>query len=98
MKKLNEDEKANWKKVILIITVTLSIIAPIMYILGPVLEKANIDFDLLSYLNLSVKDSYLIITISNAVVLINEIKNKDPVSITIFTLWVIAMGTMYVLH
>ncbi|HIP21488.1 MAG TPA: hypothetical protein EYG72_00780 [Candidatus Pacebacteria bacterium] len=65
---------------------TLSIIAPIMYILGPVLEKANIDFDLLSYLNLSVKDSYLIITISNAVVLINEIKNKDPVSITIFTL------------
>jgi len=57
-----------------------------MYILGPVLEKANIDFDLLSYLNLSVKDSYLIITISNAVVLINEIKNKDPVSITIFTL------------
>jgi len=78
--------------------VSLSLIAPTMYLLGPVLTQAGIDFNLLDLLGLTLKNSYLVITISNAVVFMSSLRHKNiSVSITL-GLWVIGMGSMYLLH
>jgi len=79
-----------------IIITTLSLIAPILFLLGPVLSKAGKNLILLD--KLSNKMSYLIITISNAVALVIAINNGDIQLSIVFGLWVIGMGSMFFLH
>ena len=83
----------NLKKIILFV---ISLIAPILFIIGPVFSKAGIELEFLELL--SNKMSYFIITLSNAVALIIAIRDKNYQLSVIFALWVFAMGSMFFLH
>ncbi len=74
----------------------LSLIAPVLYITGPVLSQAGIELEFLSLI--SNKTSYFFITISNAVAFIIATKDKNIELSIVFGLWTGGMGTMFLLH
>lgn len=71
-------------------------IAPVLFILGPVITTAGFEIQALSLL--SNKLSYAIITASNGGALYIAISSKNIQLSIVFSLWTIAMGSMFFLH
>lgn len=74
----------------------ISLLAPVLFITGPVLNTSGIEVELLSFV--SPKWSYGMITVSNAVALIIAIRDKNSELTIVFSLWVMGMGAMFFLH